>query len=86
MQYVGKGKFDLDEAANARNIHGVGDWEVFNGTIGYDVSKQFGLKLIVDNIFNRKPPAPFTRTYNATQTYFSGIVGRFMRVQANVRF
>jgi len=86
MQYVGKGKFDVDEAENARNIHGVGDWEVFNGTIGYDVSRQFGLKLIVDNIFDRKPPAPFTGSYNATNAYFSGIVGRFMRVQAIVRF
>lgn len=86
MQYVGKGKFQVDEPDTARDIHGVGDWEVFNATIGYDVSKQFGLKLIVDNLFNRKPPAPFTGSYNAVNTYYSGIVGRFMRVQANVRF
>ena len=86
MQYVGKGKFQVDEPETARDIHGVGDWEVFNGEVGYDISRQFGLKLIVDNIFDRKPPAPFTRTYTATQTYFSGIVGRFMRVQATVRF
>lgn len=86
MQYVGKGRFDVDEADNARNIKGVGDWEVFNATVGYDISRQFGLKLIVDNLFNRKPPAPFTGTYNAVNTYFSGIVGRFMRVRADIRF
>jgi outer membrane receptor protein involved in Fe transport len=86
MQYVGKGRFDVDEAANARNIKGVSDWEVFNGEIGYDISRRFGLKLIVDNIFDRKPPYPFTRSFAATQTYFSGILGRYMRVQASVRF
>jgi len=86
MQYVGKGRFDVDEAPNARNIKGVSDWEVFNGTIGYDISRRFGLKLIVDNIFDRKPPYPFTRSYAATQTYFSGIMGRYMRVQASVGF
>jgi iron complex outermembrane receptor protein len=86
MQYVGKGRFDVDEVDTARDILGVGDWEVFNATVGYDVNKQLGLKLIVDNIGNRKPPYPFTGTYNATQTYYSGIVGRSFRVSASVKF
>jgi outer membrane receptor protein involved in Fe transport len=84
--YVGKGRFDADDAPNARDIKGVGDWEVFNATVGYDINKQFGLKLIVDNIADRGPPQPFTRTYNEVQTYFSGIVGRSYRVSANIRF
>ena len=86
MQYVGKGRFDKDEAPNARNIMGVGDWEVFNATIGYDINKQFGLKFIVDNIGDRKPPYPYVGTYEQNQTYFSGIVGRSFRVSATVHY
>ncbi len=86
-RYVGKGAFDLDEAANARDITGVGDWWVFNSTVGVNVNKQFALKLIVDNLFDRKPPYPApTGNANGTQTYFSGILGRFFRVSATARF
>ena len=86
VQYVGKGRFDVDEATNARDIRGVGDWVVFNGTVGYDIDDSYSLKLIVDNIADRKPPAPFTGTYQATQTYYSGIVGRSFRVSATAKF
>jgi len=86
MQYVGKGDFDKDEADNARNIKGVGDWEVFNATIGYDVNEQFKLKFIVDNIADRKPPYPYVGTYEQNQMYYSGIVGRSFRVSATTHF
>lgn len=86
VQYVGKGKYDVDESPTARDIGGNGDWYVVNATVGYDVSKQFGMRFIVDNIADRGPPAPYTGTYEQNQTYFSGIVGRSFRVAANVRF
>ncbi|UIJ44268.1 TonB-dependent receptor [Sphingomonas cannabina] len=86
-QYVGKGRFDIDEAANARDIMGVGDWWLFNATVGAKVNERFGLKFIVDNLFDTKPPFPAAATSaNALKTYSSGIIGRYFRVAANVKF
>lgn len=84
-RYIGKGAYDLDAANNARNISGVGDWWVFNSTIGVNVNRQFGLKLIVDNVFDRKPPYP-APAGGGTTTYFSGILGRYFRASATVKF
>lgn len=86
VQYYGKSRFDVDDAANARNITGVGGWAVVNSTIGINVNKQFGFRFIVDNIADAKPPYPYTGGYNATQTYFSGVLGRFYRVAVTARF
>jgi iron complex outermembrane receptor protein len=86
-QYTGKGQFDVDEAANARNIMGVGDWWMFNASVGVKVNEQFGLKLIVDNVFDTQPPYPAPAgSANAFPTYYSGILGRYMRISANVKF
>ncbi len=86
-QYFGKGQYDVDEAPDARNIMGVGDWWLFNATVGAKVNDQFGLKLIVDNVFDSAPPYPAPAgSGNAFKTYFSGILGRYFRVAANVKF
>lgn len=84
-QYFGKGRFDIDEAENSRDILGVGDWWLFNGTVGVNVNRQFGVKFIVDNIFDKKPPYP-APAGGGTTTYYSGILGRYFRVAANVKF
>lgn len=86
-QYTGKGAYDVDEAPNARNIMGVGDWWMINATLGVRVNQQFGLKLIVDNVFDVQPPYPAPAgSATATTSYFSGILGRYARIAANVRF
>jgi iron complex outermembrane recepter protein len=84
-QYFGKSKYDVDEAPNARNIMGVGDWWLFNATVGTRVNDQFSLKLIVDNVFNVKPPYP-APAGGGTVTYYSGILGRYARIAASVKF
>ncbi len=84
-QYFGKSRYDVDEAPNARNIMGVGDWWLFNATVGTRVNDQFSLKLIVDNVFNVKPPYP-APAGGGTVTYYSGILGRYARIAASVKF
>ncbi|HWK34620.1 TonB-dependent receptor domain-containing protein, partial [Sphingomonas sp.] len=84
-RYTGKGAYDVDEAPNARDIMGVGDWWLYNATVGFDVNKQFGLKFIVDNLLDSKPPYP-APAGGGTTTYFSGILGRYFKVAANVKF
>jgi len=84
-QYTGKGAYDLDEAPNTRNITGVKDWWMINATLGVRVNQQFGLKLIVDNVFDVSPPYP-APAGGGTTTYFSGILGRYARIAASVKF
>lgn len=84
-QYTGKGAYDLDEAPNTRNIAGVKDWWMINATLGVRVNQQFGLKLIVDNVFDVSPPYP-APAGGGTTSYFSGILGRYARIAASVKF
>ena len=84
-QYFGKSSYDVDAAANRRNISGVGAWTVYNATLGFDINKQFGLKLIVDNLLDSKPPYP-SPAGGGSVTYFSGILGRYFRVAASMKF
>ena len=91
-QYVGKGRFDMDAAPDATDVAGVGDWWLFNATVGVKVNERFGLKLIVDNLFDVTPPWPApinsgTGTFgSSTRAYFSGIMGRYFRAAATVKF
>ena len=64
----------------------MGDWWLFNTTVGVKVNEQFGLKLIVDNVFDKSAPYPVPAGGFGTQTYFSGILGRFFRVSATAKF
>lgn len=85
LQYFGKSRFDVNEAANSRDIPGVDAWTLTNATIGYDVNDRFGLKFIMDNVFDVKPPFP-APAGGGTVTYYSGILGRYFRVSAQVKF
>ncbi|HEX7789560.1 MAG TPA: hypothetical protein VF467_03430, partial [Afipia sp.] len=84
-QYVGKSKFDMDAAPNATDIAGVSDWWLFNATVGVRVNDRFGLKFIVDNLLDATPPYP-APLGGGTRTYFSGIMGRYFRAAATVKF
>ncbi|WP_263587682.1 TonB-dependent receptor domain-containing protein [Sphingopyxis sp. GC21] len=84
-QYYGKSVWNADAAPNALEYSGVGSWWLFNASLGVDVSKQFSLRLIVDNVFDAKPPFPAPAA-NGTITYYSGILGRYFRASATAKF
>ncbi len=77
--------WNADAAPNALEYSGVGSWWLFNASLGVDVSKQFSLRLIVDNVFDAKPPFPAPAA-NGTITYYSGILGRYFRASATAKF
>ena len=64
---------------------------MFNSTVSYRATKDFTVRLIVDNVFDKEPPFPglagvqanFT---NATSLYFAGVIGRTYLLSANLRF
>ena len=56
---VGSHQFQQPQHGNDRRTTlGSGPWWLINSTVGYDVSKNFKVRLIVDNVFNKQPPFP----------------------------
>jgi iron complex outermembrane recepter protein len=88
--FVDSARFENNDTPTSKNILGVNPWWLINSTIGYDVSKTFKVRLIVDNVFDKQPPFPALagtgNFVNATSLYFSGIIGRTYLLSANLHF
>jgi outer membrane receptor protein involved in Fe transport len=89
--FVGSARFENNDTATSKDFLGVNSWWLINSTIGYDVSKSFKVRLIVDNVFDKQPPFPALANtggnfVNATSLYFSGIIGRTYLLSANLHF
>lgn len=85
VNYFGKAEFNPDEAQNNRDPRGVGDVAFVNMGVSYEIAKKFGMRLVVDNVFDTKPPFP-SPAGGGTITYFPGVLGRYFRVGASVGF
>jgi len=86
-EYYGSGKWDVDEQPGSRDIEGVGDWWLFNSSIGYEITPRFGVRLAVDNVFDKSAPFPApVDSDKVAATYFSGLFGRNYQLNANYRF
>lgn len=83
--YFGKATFDADEPEGTRDIQTIGDVLFVNTSLAYDVTDNFGVRLIVDNLFDKAPPYPVPGG-GGTVAYFPGILGRYVRVGATMRF
>jgi len=84
-QFYGAAKWDVDEAPGTRDIEGVGNWWLFNSSVGYEITKHLAMRLAVDNVFDKAAPFPVPAD-GGTVTYFSGIFGRNYQLTANYRF
>lgn len=84
-QYYGKSVIDANASPGDYEYPGVGDWWLFNATVGYDIDERFKLKFIVDNVFDARPPFP-APSNGGTVTYYSGILGRYFRASATAKF
>jgi outer membrane receptor protein involved in Fe transport len=90
-EYLGRINFNNQNTATTQDYFGVGAWWLINSTLAYSPSKNFTVRLIVDNVFNKQPPFPALAGAQAnftpaTTLYFSGIVGRAYVVSANYHF
>ncbi|MEK7415388.1 MAG: TonB-dependent receptor, partial [Planctomycetota bacterium] len=83
--YYGPAKFDPDELPDTRDYPGVSSVTFFNTTVALDVNDRFGLRFIVDNVFDKAPPFP-SPGGGGSITYFRGLLGRYFKVGANVKF
>ena len=86
-QYLGAAVYNPDEPAANRDIPGVGSVVFFNTTLSFNVAERFDLRFIIDNVFDTDPPFPAPGGGGgAAVTYFDGVLGRYFKVSARVRF
>jgi iron complex outermembrane recepter protein len=89
--FIGGINFNNMNTPTTQNYPSLAPWWLINSTLSYNVTKQFSVRLIVDNVFDKLPPFPALATTGgnfapATTLYFSGIIGRAYLLSANVHF
>lgn len=89
--YVGGLNFSNTNTATSQNILSVSPWWLMNSTLTYNITHEFTMRLIVDNVFDKQPPYPALAGTGgnflaATTLYFPGIIGRTYLVSADYRF
>jgi outer membrane receptor protein involved in Fe transport len=89
--FVGSVNFSNLNTEFSQDYLTVHSWWLINSTVGYDVTKAFKVRLIVDNVFDKQPPFPALagtggNFLNATSLYFSGIIGRTYLLSADLHF
>ena len=85
FNYTGKVKEDPD-APDDFYQYPTRDAVVFvNSGMSFDINKRFTFRFIVDNVFDTKPPFP-SPAGGGTVSYFPGLLGRYFRAGASVRF
>ncbi len=85
--YTGKTHIDAQVADNFYP-DGLNDLEAItfiNMGANFNVTDRFEFRLVVDNVFDKKPPYPFPAS-GGVVTYFPGVLGTFVRAGATVKF
>jgi outer membrane receptor protein involved in Fe transport len=85
--YYGSTKPAVNSPATDYQYPVVNSYVTFNSSVGVNVSKNINFRLIVDNVFNRGLPSPYTATTSyAISRYYSAIMGRYFRLNVGVKF
>lgn len=85
VTYFGSAVWDADEPAGTRDVPGVHGWFVFDTSLGYKLNDHLGARLVVNNLFDKLPPAAIPAG-GGTVTYFEGILGRRYALSFNYAF
>ena len=93
LNYTGEVDQAADEPENFREHPRLDDVMFVNTGISFDVAgalnrkigKGMTFRFIVDNVFDTKPPHPVP-AFGGSVTYFPGILGRYFRAGASVKF
>ena len=89
--YTGPFNFDNKDTATSKDIPGVSHWWLVNTTIGYEFTRSFEMRLIINNVANKEPPFPALAGIGGnfaspTSLYWSGIIGRTYLLSAAYHF
>ena len=89
--FIGPAVFNNTNLPTSIDYYGVGESWIINSTIGMKFTPQFGMQLIVNNVFDKEPPFPAVAGggvgyMSGTSTYFPGVLGRAFQLSANYKF
>ena len=85
VNYTGKTKVNPQVPDNFYDFPNRKAVAFVNSGISFDIGKQMTFRLVVDNVFDTKPPYPSPANGGAV-SYFPGILGRYFRAGASVHF
>jgi outer membrane receptor protein involved in Fe transport len=98
-QYIGHAVFDRTDkfdqpapARDTRDVRGIDEFWLFNGSMGYEFTDHISAQLNIDNLLDEEPPfGALVGTIGGTasgaaSTYFSGIMGRTYALSVKVTF
>jgi outer membrane receptor protein involved in Fe transport len=89
--YTSTMRVNNTDLPDTRDIEEVGQWWIFNATLGYHPTAALTARFIVDNVFDKEPPFPALagsggNFVSSTSLYFSGIIGRTYQAQIQYTF
>ncbi|MFC3785961.1 outer membrane receptor protein involved in Fe transport [Sphingopyxis italica] len=87
LSYIGKAQIDPQAAEDfyPDGLNDIPSVIFVNMGVRFDVDERFELQLNVDNVFDKQPPYPYPAS-GGTITYFRGLLGRYVRAGATVKF
>ena len=81
--YYGPSKIDVNNPATTYQYPYVHSYWMFNSSVGYDIATRYSIRLVVNNVFNKGVPFP----YSVSQTrYFDALMGRYYKLSVGVKF
>jgi outer membrane receptor protein involved in Fe transport len=84
ITYYGPSKVDPNTAAGTYQYPNVDPYWMVNTSIGIKANDHFNIRLIIDNIFDLG--IPFPNTDYSSNKYYDAIMGRYFRLNAQVKF
>jgi iron complex outermembrane recepter protein len=80
-QFTSGMNFNNSFTATSLTPLSVHNWWVFNSSVAYQVTGNVGLRLVVNNVFDKRPPYPALagvagNYFGTTSYYYTGILGR----------
>jgi outer membrane cobalamin receptor len=92
LQYLGSANVENNAPANAYSIQRYSPVAYINMAVTYDLTRTITLRASVDNVLDTKPPYPYplngtsNPNSNPQATYFTGVLGTYIRVGAAAHF
>lgn len=90
-QYTSGMNFNNNFTATTQNPLSIHHWWLINSSVSYQVSGNLGLRLVVNNVFNKRPPylaiaGVSGNFFSATSYYYPGIIGRTYLLEVRADF
>ncbi len=90
-QYTSGMNFNNNNTSTSQNILSIHHWWLINSSIHYQINSKIGVRLIVNNVFNKRPPylalaGTPGNFFPSASYYYAGIIGRSFKLELNARF